>query len=278
MARSPDHGAAERGARRETNSITTNAGRRLQLLRAILEAEASGSRGSGVAAVADATARERSQVSRGLTLLESAGLIVRDEHTLEYSSSPALLTICASAGRPDLVRAARPALVELATTLGERTSLEVPRAHDSLVVDTVSSGEAVEAVTWIGRTSPRWCTAAGRASWFDDDSAAVRAMLRGLRFHAGPLAPTSAADVLRRLEADRDRGVAVAVGELEEGLVSIAVPVRDAAGVVGMITVAGPAYRLGDDIERCMKAVRAAVERVDRALREGDRRSRGVRR
>jgi IclR family pca regulon transcriptional regulator len=240
MARSSDRIAAERGVRETTSQISTNAGRRLQLLRAILESEASGSNGSGVAAVADATARERSQVSRGLALLESAGLIVRDEHTLEYS-------------------------------------LEVPRAHESMVVDTVSSGEAVEAVTWIGRTSPRWCTAAGRASWFDHETAAVRAMLRGLRFQAGPLAPTSAADVLRRLDADRGRGAAVAVGELEEGLVSVAVPVRDASGVVGMIAVAGPAYRIGDDIERCVKAVRVAVERVDRALREGDRRSRGVR-
>ena len=276
MARSPDHVAAEGDAHLETNSISTNAGRRLQLLRAILEAEASGSHGSGVAAVADATARERSQVSRGLALLESAGLIVRDEHTLEYSSSPALLRVCASAGRPDLVRAARPVLVELSAMLGERTSLEVPRADESMVVDTVSSGEAVEAVTWIGRTSPRWCTAAGRASLFDHDSTAVRAMLRGLRFQAGPLAPTSAADVLRRLDADRARGAAVAVGELEEGLVSIAVPVRDASGIVGMIAFAGPAYRIGDDIERCVKAVRVAAERVDRALRKSDRRSRGV--
>lgn len=253
-------------SREAAGSISTNAGRRIQLLQAVLDAEASGRPGAGVVAVAEMTARERSQVSRGLALLEAAGLLTRDERTLEYASSAAALQLCAAAGRPDLVIAARPLLSELSSELGERATLEVPSGHDSMVVATVSSGEPVEAVAWVGRTSPRWCTAAGRASLFDHDAADVRSLLRGVELVAGPLAPRSIAEVLRRLDADRARGVAVAIGELEDGLVSLAAPIRDATGMVGVITVAGPSYRLGEHVDAAASIVRGAADQVTAAL------------
>lgn len=258
----PRRNPAQRAPSEPAGSISTNAGRRLQLLRAVLEAEAAGQAGAGVVAVADAAGRERSQVSRGLALLDAAGLVTRDDHTLEYAPSAALLRLCSGGGRPDLVRAARPVLSDLAARMGERSTLEVPVRGATMVVETVSSGEPVEAVAWVGRTSPAWCTAAGRASLFDHDLDAVRSMLHGADFDAGPLAPQSADEVIERLHDDRRRGVAVAVGELEDGLVSLAAPVRERAGIVGMVVVSAPSYRLGDGIERAVSLVGAAAERV----------------
>ncbi len=220
-------------------------------------------------AVADATGRERSQVSRGLTLLDAAGLVTRDDRTLEYAPSAALLRLCSAGGRPDLVSAARPVLFDLAARLGERSTLEVPSRGGSMVIETVSSGEPVEAVAWVGRTSPAWCTAAGRASLFDHDDDAVRSMLQGIDFDAGPLAPRCADEVIARLDDDRRRGVAVAVGELEDGLVSLSAPVREPNGIVGIIVVSAPSYRIGDGIERAATLVRGAAERVETGLHAG---------
>jgi DNA-binding IclR family transcriptional regulator len=48
----------------------------------------------------------------------------------------------------------------------------------------------------------------------------------------------------RELEAVRQRGYAVADGELEDGLVGVAAPVRDGANCVAAVCVSGPRYRV----------------------------------
>ncbi len=65
----------------------------------------------------------------------------------------------------------------------------------------------------------------------------------------GPRTITDPVDLRRDLERTRARGYATAVDELEDGLWSVAAPVRDAGGVVvAALSVSGPTVRLQDGL------------------------------
>jgi DNA-binding IclR family transcriptional regulator len=71
----------------------------------------------------------------------------------------------------------------------------------------------------------------------------------------------------------RARGYAIAVGELEEGLHAVAVPLRDrAGGCVAALSVSGPAYRMAPAMldriaERCREAAAEIESRLGRNAR-----------
>ena len=77
----------------------------------------------------------------------------------------------------------------------------------------------------------------------------------------------------RELGQVRARGYATAVGELEEGLHAVAVPLRDRTGsCVAALSVSGPTYRmapatLGRIAERCREAAAEVESRLGRSAR-----------
>jgi DNA-binding IclR family transcriptional regulator len=145
-----------------------------------------------------------------------------------------------------LADAGAPALARVVADVGETAHLSVLAQGGVLTIASASPERAVEASAWVGRAAPVWCTASGRALLADEDDAGVALWAGGSFAGAGPNAPRSLAELLARLRADRRRGYALADGELEEGLLGIAAPVRDPAGaVVAALNVSGPKYRLG---------------------------------
>jgi DNA-binding IclR family transcriptional regulator len=71
----------------------------------------------------------------------------------------------------------------------------------------------------------------------------------------------------RELDAVRRRGFAVAEGELEEGLVGVAVPVWEAGSCIAALCVSGPEYRLdGKAARRLARKCIASAEELERSL------------
>lgn len=247
----------------------TSLGRGLAILLALGSDEAVARGGLGVVRIAAAVGREKSQVSRALRTLAESGLVERDPDTLDYRLGWRFFTLAARAGHGRLLTAAAPVLDALVASLGETAHLSVLEGAGVLTVLSQSSPRAVRASDWSGHRVPAFCTSAGRALLFDHDDASLAAVLADLSPDGlGPNAPRDAADVARRLAADRERGFAVADEELEPGLLSAAAPVRDFRGlIVAAVNVSGPSFRFGEDVERTDgPRIRAAADELSTRL------------
>lgn len=238
---------------------------------ALLLAFGAGEAGSdhGVSDLARAVGRERSQVSRMLRALESGGLVEQDPETRRYRLGWPLLVLASGAGNTALLRAARPALRKVVARTGEVALLSVQQGNRSLTVLRAESTQSLRAGGWVGRSSPMHCTASGRALLFDSDDELVEAVTaedlpaptHGLR------APRDLPELLARLRTERAQGYALASEEVEIGLTSVGVPVRDRTGeLVAVANISGPTSRLITRIDEVAHRLRTAVEAIEATL------------
>lgn len=220
----------------------------------------------GVSELARAVGRERSQVSRMLRALERGGLVEQDPETRRYRLGWALLVLASGAGDAALLRAVRPVLRKVVARTGEVALLSVQRSNRSLTVLREESAQSLQAGGWVGRSSPMHCTASGRGLLFDSDDELVEALtVEDLTApHSGLAAPRDLGELLDRLNAERERGYALASEEVEVGLTSVGVPIRDHAGLlIAVINISGPTSRLitrVDEVARRLRAAAAAIE------------------
>jgi IclR family KDG regulon transcriptional repressor len=239
----------------------------LEIVEALDSAEARSEGGLGVVRIAQLVGREKSQVSRALRTLAEAGFVERDPGTLRYRVGWRLVAL-GLRGRDDrLVGAAPPALAGLVATTGETAYLGVLAGSEVLTLATESPPHNLVAASWVGRTVPAWCTAAGHTLLADDDPADLERRVGRTFGPAGPNAPRDVGELARRIATDRARGYAVAEEELEAGLVAVAAPVRDTSGrIVAAIIVSGPVFRLSPRIAEAGAAVRRAADAVSSAI------------
>ena len=239
----------------------------LEIVEALDGDEARSEGGFGVVRIAQLIGREKSQVSRALRTLAEAGFVERDPETLRYRVGWRLVALGLRGRDTGLVGAAPPALAELVATTGETAYLAVLAGSEVLTLASESAPHAVVAASWVGRTVPAWCSAAGRALLADDDPAELESRLGRTFGPAGPNAPRDVAELARRIAADRARGYAVAEEELEPGHAAVAASVRDASGrIVAAMIVSGPAFRLSGKLAEAGAAVRRAADAVSRAI------------
>ncbi|MEU6118693.1 IclR family transcriptional regulator [Streptomyces sp. NPDC047117] len=225
----------------------------------------------GVQEVAQALGKEKSQISRTLKLLAEEGFIERDPRSLRYHVGWQLLALAASAGEDRLQREAPPVLRELVHQVGEPAYLTVLSGHSVVTVLTERTSRGLQAHEWIGRSSPLNCTSAGRALMFnlpDQEVAALLATEGGEPLPGTDAAPRDVPSVLERLRTERSRGHAVAVEEMEPGLIAVAAPVHDHRGdVIAAVNVSAPVFRLPPEaVPRTVDAVAAAAHRLSSRL------------
>ena len=222
----------------------------------------------GVTRIAKLLGREKSQVSRTLKTLAEFGLVERDVETREYRLGWRVYALAAIAGEQRILTAGRPILQELSREFGESAYISVRQGAESLTVLAESAAARVQSAGWIGRTSPLYCTAVGRALLLDEDDEQVRTILAGTPM--APIAPrtaTSADAFLQRLDEARAVGYAIAADELEAGLVSVAAPIRDPQGrIAAVINIAGPTYRFGDHVDEAAHRLLAAAALLSESL------------
>ena len=95
----------------------------------------------------------------------------------------------------------------LADLTHERVHLSVLHGREVLTILSESSRQMIEAVGWVGRTSPVHCTSAGRAPLFDHADEEIRRMLGDVDPTAPqPCAPIQVEALLGKLNQDRARG------------------------------------------------------------------------
>ncbi|MGI8948652.1 MAG: IclR family transcriptional regulator, partial [Ornithinimicrobium sp.] len=201
--------------------------------------------GLGVVRLAEITGGDKGQVSRLLATLTERGLVERDPQTRLYRLGWQLFALAARAGDQRLLALAAPVLTSLAERVGERASLTVLHGAEVLTVSSLAPPRAVQAIGWVGRTVPAYCTSSGRALLFDHSKADLEALFVDEPFAPrGSGSPTDVASLHRRVAASRARGYAAVAGEFEPELAAAAAPVRDLHGsVCAAVNVSAPRFR-----------------------------------
>ena len=246
----------------------TSIRRGIEALLALAGDEAAAEGGLGVTRMARLLGREKSQVSRTLATLAEYGLVDRDPDSLAYRLGWRVATMAQLAGEQRLLAAAGPRLDRLVERFDEGAHLSVLQGTGAMTVLSRPSPRAVRAVSWVGRTTPAYCTSAGKALLIDRSRAELAELFRGVRLaRLAVNTPTSIARVAASIAEARERGYAVADEEMDAGLVAVAAPVRDAAGrVVAAVNVSGPAFRLRPRLAGAGAAVVAAAGELSAAL------------
>jgi DNA-binding IclR family transcriptional regulator len=205
----------------------------------------------GTNEIARRTGINVSTISRILATLVSGGLVEHVAATGRYRLGLGLVRLAnAVHERLDIRSLARPHLTELASRTKETATVSVPGEHEAITLDFVQSPLSVRSVAEVGRASAAHATAVGKVYLAYGGTPPAG----GLIFYTER---TIVDPAVLQLELARvtERGWAQAVGEREEDLNAVAVPVLNPAGaLVAILGVQGPAARFHP------QAMRSAAE------------------
>lgn len=184
----------------------------------------------------------RSSASRLVSTLRARRFLERSGpgERLRLGAEVQRLGRLALVGR-DLLGVAQPVLQRLAAETGETATLATAAGGEVLTIAQADGRHFISSGKWIGVRAPAHCCSDGK----------VLLAHATLEVGGGPLARLTARTITERdvLEHElidvRERGYAISDGELEDGLVGIAVPVLEDGSCVASLCVSGPAYRLG---------------------------------
>jgi DNA-binding IclR family transcriptional regulator len=169
----------------------------------------------------------------------------------------------------DLHAAAGPVLAQLRDQTGESAQVGVLDGFEVVYVDRLESAHSLRLFTETGRRVPVHCTSSGKVLMAHRPEPDREKYLANAELTALTPASITDADQLRdELVAVRARGWAQSVNERENGVASIAAPVRDARGdVVAAISIGAPTTRFGAiPRRRFAAAIMEAGEAVSRRL------------
>ena len=250
-----------------TKTHATAAAKIVGLLEALSDSDTASRDGLTVAELSRALGREKSVVSRQLKPLVQLGIVERGDEG-RHSVGWRLFAVAARAGDQRLLLLAPPVMRRLTGLTGESVHLSVRRGSEVFTILTESPNRTVEAVGWIGRTSPLSSTSSGRALLFDHTDAELTDLLRD-RFERGygSNAPRDIPDLIARVARARWDGYAQVLDEFGDDLAAAAAPVRDAGGrIIAALNVRAPSYRVEDQLDEVSRKVKAAALHLSRSL------------
>lgn len=204
-----------------------------------------------VAEVARAAGLTRAAARRFLHTLVDLGYVRTDGRV--FALRPRVLELgYAYVSSLPLTSLAAPHLERLVEQVNESSSVSVLDGDDVVYVARVSTHKIMTVAISVGTRFPAYATSMGRVLLAHADAAWLEDYLA--RVSLKPLTPRTVTDpaVLREVLSDvRRRGYALVDQELEAGLRSVGVPVRDHTGaVVASMNVSAPVTRGDADVIR----------------------------
>lgn len=165
---------------------------------------------------------------------------------------------------------AQPFMEQVAHAIDESCSLAVLDAYDIVYVQRVPVRKVMTITLGIGARLPAFCTSMGRMLLAGLEHEALERWLRGLRPQAWTrLTITDKTAVRGAVERARVLGYAYVEQELQEGLCSLAVAVRDGRGATLAALNAGMPFRVGaraHAVKKVLPALRVAAAHIERSL------------
>lgn len=223
--------------------------------------------------VAAETGNTRAGARRILLTLVHEGYAVTDGKLFDLTPQVLELgySILSSKGVWDI---ARPFIAHLSDEVRESVSAAILDRFDVVYVGGAQYHHVITVGISVGARYPAHCTANGRVllamrpeeEW---DALLAEVELKRLTEYT----VTRKADFKRVLRQVRDQGWSLVDQELEIGLMSIAVPVRNSAGdIVGAINVGVPTMRMTPEqmVEEILPKLQATTENITSALKTGN--------
>jgi DNA-binding IclR family transcriptional regulator len=220
----------------------------------VLETLANHPEGCSLSALSAAANMPASAAHRLLVDLARSGYVRQDREHGDYSLTIKLAALGLKfLSRSGVVDIAQPLLERLASKSGELVRLAVVD-NDDLIFVAKAQG-ATGALRYdpdMGISIPLSCSAAGHAwlSTMSEDKALELVARQGFGAPEkyGPRAPTTVKALLPYLRSARKRGYSTIVEVFAPGMTAMSAPVRSRNGAtVGVVTVAGPVFRLTED-------------------------------
>jgi len=183
---------------------------------------------------------------RILITLEQKGLVEHDRKTghcrLGVSAFGMAQHIMKSAS---IIRVAQPIMEELARKHDEAIYITVLNNDEVLFLDMVDSFQQIKAVPFVGKRFPIFTNAAGKVIKAMGSSDVLGNF--GKR-RASKSGVTDMQGLESELDTIRKNGIAVDNNGLGEGICSVAVAIKDYAGlVIGALTLLAPSFRMLQD-------------------------------
>lgn len=216
--------------------------------------------------MADAASLTRAGARRFLLTLVASGYALQDGRT--FRLSPRLLTVARTwVGGASLWSFAEPFMRDVSEQVHESCSAAVLSDLDVVYVARVGATGILSVAVHVGTRLPAWCTSMGRVLAAGLPDADIDLFAR--RSEPAALTPKSITDpaalaaTIRKARAD---GFALVDEELELGLRSIAVPVRDRTGkTVAAINVSTQIarYSAAEMRRTILPQLKQAAERIE---------------
>lgn len=193
--------------------------------------------------LADKLGISRNKVFRLLATLEGRGLVEKVEWSGCYRLGiPAVEMAQRFLKSASLIRHAHPVMERLARKHDEAVYMTVMRGEEVLFLDMADCDRQVKAAPLVGKRFPFFTNAAGKVI----KAIEARDLLgKPGKSQKNSEALQNLAALELELSAIRLKGVAIDCEGLGEGVISVAVAVRDYAGkVIGALTMLGPSFRM----------------------------------
>jgi IclR family transcriptional regulator, KDG regulon repressor len=226
---------------KQENSSVQAVGRALSLLQLVAESENPISVGD----LAEKSHMNRTTVWRLIGTLENYGYVERDHLTKGYQLGYAANRLAAQATNyGPLIRRARTSMEKLREESQETVLLSVPKHYGTLTIDQIDPAHSVRLVDYVNAYLPLHCTSNGKLLLSLLPPEELDILLGQPLEKMTPLTITSRDELLDEIQMVRTRGVATAVGELDENENGISAPIFDKRkNLVAFISVCGPSFR-----------------------------------
>ena len=204
--------------------------------------------GARVVEVAERVDRPQSVVHNHLSTLRELEYVVKSGN--EYELTLKVFGIGERVRhRIPLYEAAHPEVQRLAEKTGELITLLVEEHGRGVYLDIGQGNGDIQYPAIPGGRTHLHCSAAGKAVFahLSDESRETILQTHGLPEQT-PQTITDRDTLLTELETVRERNLAFDMEEFREGLKSVGAPImRQDGTVLGGLSIAGPAHRVGDD-------------------------------
>jgi len=219
--------------------------------------------------VAEQAGLSRAVARRLLMTLEYLGYVTRRER--QFSLTPRVLELGSSyLSSLTVATLAQPFMEEVARRIDESCSLAVLEGPDIVYVQRVAVRKVMTITLGIGARLPAYCTSMGRVLLAGLEREALDRWLRTLRPQSlTRFTVTDKAQLRSTVDRVRLQDFAYVEQELQEGLCSVAVPVRDARGSIVAALNAGMPFRVGaraHALKSVLPELRAGADNIERAL------------
>jgi IclR family pca regulon transcriptional regulator len=196
----------------------------------IIEAFGAQKRPLTLTQAAEITGHTRAAVRRSLLTLCNLGYAVQDGRHFQLAPRTLRLGYAYVASDP-LTKVAQPILEITSERTRESASIAVLDSQDAVFVARSTHRRSLSSGLSVGARLPVYCSATGRVLLSEKTAAEVRFLLNRMsRTQLTPHTRTRLDDILKEIELVRTRGYSISDEELEIGLRSIAVPVRNGRG------------------------------------------------